>query len=184
MSKYTEFIQEAAKNRGGNYSKGSFVELAGAMFNYAPTFTVYSRKGNSFVKNEVNPGNAIRNGLIAPILSKYFGIDKSELGKLAEAQTGKSGAEALADFSQMLVKEYLDSKAIGRKLVLPMTREDDSIMRLSTRTVPTETRATSMILKQKDGSYTTQPTGKTIKTEQHEKLVATNSVPDWLRSEV
>lgn len=178
---YNDFIQSLAESRGGNFSRGTLVDLAGALYNESPDFNVYTKKGDTYVATTINPGKALRANMVAPIL-KSFGVDKAELPKLDEVKISKAGAEALADYSLMLVKEYISDKGLGRRLTLPMTDPNETIMSLQYREVPAETKATTMIVKGDDGVYTTKPTGKTVTTAAYQKLLVRNRVPSWLKT--
>lgn len=178
---YSDFIASVADSRGGNYSKSSLVELAMSIYNDKPTFNIYTKKGDTYTTTPVCPGAAVRQALIAPIL-KSFGVDKAEMDKLDDLPTSKAGAEALTDFSLLLVKEYVSQNGMGRRLTLPSTSADETIQSIGTVKVDEVSRDTNMIVKA-DGSdeYTTKPTGKKVTTASHYKLVGRNRVPSWLK---
>ena len=178
---YEELIK-GTTTRGGNYSKSELNNLAMVMMNDpAADITVYFKKGDVYETRVFNPGKSIRNNLIAPIL-RSFGVDRAEMGKLDEMQISRAGGEALADFSLLLVKNYISSKGLGRKLTLPMLSVDETVQSLECTPVNEEERATTRIVRQEDGTYVTTPTGKLVTTRGHEKLKTTNRVPAWLKT--
>lgn len=182
MSGYTDFINSVADSRGGNYSKSSLVDLSMAIYNDKPVFNIYTKKGDTYTTTPVCPGAAVRQNLIAPIL-KSFGVDKAELDKLEDMPTNRAGAEALADFGTLLIKEYVSQNGMGRRLTLPSTAPDETIQSIGTVKVEESTRDTNMIVRVAEGSddYTTKPTGKQVTTAPHYKLVGRNRVPSWLK---
>lgn len=181
MNGYTDFIKSVADSRGGNYSKASLVDLSMAIYNEKPSFPIYTKRGETYTVTEVCPGDAIRQQLIAPIL-KQFGVDKAELDKLNDMPTNRAGAEALADYSLLLIKEYISQNGMGRRLTLPSTAPDETIQSIGTVKVEETTRATNMIVKDGDSdNYVTKATGKNVTTQDHYKLVGRNRVPAWLK---
>lgn len=182
MSKYNDFVKTLKEsNKGTNYSKNDLVGLATEMFNdNEAEIPVYVKRGDSFEKKVYKPGAAVRTNLIAPIL-KTFGVDRAEMAKLAEAQTSRAGGEALADFSLLLIKQYISENGLGRKLTLPMTSPDEAVQSISCVKAAEEKRATTMIVRNEDGTYSTAPTGKVVTTKAHEKVKVGNRVPVWLK---
>jgi hypothetical protein len=182
MSKFTDFVAEArASSKGTNFSKSELVSLAATMLNDdEDAITTYVKKGDTVEEKVVNPGRSLRNGVIAPVL-KDFGVDKAELTKLDGVQISRGGAEAVADVALLLVKEYISTKGLGRKLTLPMLSPNETVQSISCLKAEEEKRATTMIARGEDGSYSTTPTGKVVTTKAHEKLKVVNKVPAWLK---
>lgn len=180
MSKYSDFIAEAKSSKSTNFSKSELTTLATVMFNdNEAEIPVYTKKGDSYTEKTMNPGKALKENFVAPIL-KGFGVDKDELSRLADVQTSRAGGEALADFALLLVKEYVSKNGLGRHLTLPMTSLTESVQTLSSDIVEEKTGATTMIVRGEDGTYTTVPTGKLVTKKKHERLNAGNKVPAWL----
>lgn len=177
---YAELIT-TSKGRGGNYSKSEMNNLAMTMMNDpAADIKVYLKKGDTYEVRTYNPGKSVRANLIAPIL-RTFGVDRAEMGKLDEIQVSRAGGESLADFALLLIKSYISTKGLGRKLTLPMLSTDETVQSLECTTVKEEQRATTRIVRQEDGTYVTTPTGKLVTTTSHEKLKTGNRVPAWLK---
>lgn len=182
MSKYQEFLAECKKtSKGNNYSKNELVGLATAMFNDTDcTIPVYVKKGETFEERAMHPSRALRDNLIAPIV-KSFGVDRAEMARLSEVQTSRAGGESLADFSLLLLKQYVSKNGLGRKLTLPMTSPKEAVQTISTVMVDKEERATTRINRNDDGTYSISPTGKVVTTEAHEKIKIGNRVPVWMK---
>lgn len=178
---YATFMKNMESQRGGNYSKSSLVDLSAAMINEPDcVVTVYTKKGDTYAATEMTPGLDVRNHVIAPAL-KSFGVDKAELPKLATLQISRTGAEALANFGVLLVKEYISLKGMGRKLTLPMTSLEDTAATIGMQEVPEKVENTNKIVK--DGKdYVVQPTGKEVTTKKHDKLVGKNKCQPWQKS--
>lgn len=179
---YDELIKSSQGRGGNNYSKSELNTLATTLMNDpSADITVHFKKGDVFETKVYNPGKAIRANLIAPIL-RNFGVDRAEMGKLDEMQVSRAGGEALADFALLLVKSYISTKGLGRKLTLPMLSTDETVQSLECGSVKEEQRATTRIVRQEDGTYVTTPTGKLVTTRGHEKLKTINRVPAWLKT--
>lgn len=182
MSKINDLIEEVKKSSSKGYSKGDMISLASIMINDPEcTVDVYLKKGDSYEVKTMNPGKGIRENVIAPVL-KAFGVDKAEMSKLDDVQIPKAGAEALVDFSVLLVKKYIASNGLGRKLTLPMTAPDEAAQSISTVRIPEEKRETTMIVRGEDGTYSIAPTGKEVTTAAHENLKVTNRVAAWQKT--
>ena len=177
---YKEFINNMASQRGGNYSKSSFVDLATAMFNEPDcAVSVYVKRGDSYAVREYAPGKDLRNNFVAPIL-RSFGVDKAELPKLDTIQISRAAGESLANYCLLLTKEYISLKGLGRRLTLPMTSLDDTAATIGMQEVPEETRNTTKIVKNDAGDgYNVEPTGKVVTTKKHDKLVGKNKTQPW-----
>lgn len=182
MSKFTDFVaQQKAASKGTNYSKNELVGLATAMFNDPDCeIPVYVKRGDSVEERKQKPSQAIRNNLIAPIL-RGFGVDRAEMAKLNDVQTSRAGGESLVDFSLLLLKEYISKNGMGRKLTLPMTSPAETVQSICCISAEEEKRATTMIARNEDGTYSTAPTGKIVTTKAHEKVKVGNRVPAWLK---
>lgn len=182
MSKYTDFVTDLKnQSKGGNYSKNDLVNLATAMFNDPECeIPVYVKRGDTYEERTHKPSQAIRNNLIAPIL-KNFGVDRAEMARLNEVQTSRAGGEALTDFALLLIKQYISNSGLGRKLTLPMTSPNETVQSISCVKAEEEKRATTMIARNEDGTYSTTPTGKVVTTQAHEKVKVGNRVPVWLK---
>lgn len=185
MSKFQDLIQ-AAKSKGqeksDNYSRGSMVELATVMANDIDCeIPVYIKKGDTYEKRPMYPARSLRNDVLAPVL-KSFGVDRAELARLNDVQISRAGGEALADFSMLLLKTYISKNGLNRKITLPMTSPTETVQSISMESAKEERRATTMIMRNGDDTYTTTPTGKIVTTKAHEKLKVANRVPIWLKS--
>lgn len=179
---YIDFIK-STQERGGNYSKASLVDLAMHMMNDSDAvIPVYTKKGDVAVVQEVHPGRAVRESVIVPFL-KAFGVDKAELPRVDSIAVSRAGAEAMAQFSLHLVKEYIsERRGLGRKLVLPMTSPDETVQSIYTAHVDEVTKATTKIVKDETGAYQTMPTGNETTTAAHDKLIVKNRIPSWLKT--
>ena len=179
---YSDFISHCkSTSKGTNFSKNEMVNQATAMINDVDLgITTYIKKGDKYDTKVVYPGKSIRDTVIAPIL-KSFGVDRAEMGKLDTMAISRAGGEALTDFALLLVKEYISTKGLGRKLTLPMTSPEETVQSICTVKSPKEERATTMIAKAEDGTYYTTPTGKVVTTAEHEKVKVLNRVPSWLK---
>lgn len=178
---YKAFLEEAKKaSKSKNYSKGDMVSLATAMFNDKDcTIDVFIKKGDEYETKVMNPGKSIRENVIAPVL-KAFGVDRAEMSKLDDVQISKAGGEALTDFSLLLVKQYISTNGLARKLTLPMTAPDEAVQSISVVRIPEEKRETTMIVRNPEsGTYSIAPTGKEVTTAAHENLKVGNRVPAW-----
>lgn len=179
---YAELIQSAKESAGANYSRQSFVDLAQAMVNDPVcVIPVYTKKGDSYVKTEMTPGKTLRENFVAPFL-KAFGVDKAELGKLPDVMCTRSGAEALADFSLLLVKTFISKDGMNRKLTLPMTALDETTATISMVHADKEIRDASKIVNNGDGTFTPTPTGMRTETAERQKTTVKNRVPAWLKT--
>ena len=178
---YSELIATARENAGANYSRQSLVDLAQAMVNDSGyVIPVYTKKGEGYVKTEMQPGKALRETLIAPFL-KAFGVDKAEMGKLPDVMCTRSGAEALVDFSMLLTKTYISPSGMNRKLTLPMTALDETTATISMVHADKEIRDASKIVNNGDGTFTPTPTGMRTETAERQKTTVKNRVPAWLK---
>ena len=178
---YSELIATARENAGANYSRQSLVDLAQAMVNDSGyVIPVYTKKGEGYVKPEMQPGKALRENLIAPFL-KAFGVDKAEMGKLPDVMCTRSGAEALVDFSMLLTKTYISPSGMNRKLTLPMTALDETTATISMVHADKEIRDASKIVNNGDGTFRPTPTGMRTETAERQKTTVKNRVPAWLK---
>lgn len=178
---YSELIASARENAGANYSRQSLVDLAQAMINDpACVIPVYTKKGEGYVKTEMQPGKAVRENLIAPFL-KAFGVDKAELGKLPDVMCTRAGAESLVDFAMLLTKAYISPTGMNRKLTLPMTALDETTATISMVHADKEIRDASKIVNNGDGTFTPTPTGMRTETAERQKTTVKNRVPAWLK---
>lgn len=178
---YSELIATARENAGANYSRQSLVDLAQAMVNDSGyVIPVYTKKGEGYVKTEMQPGKALRENLIAPFL-KAFGVDKAEMGKLPDVMCTRSGAEALVDLSMLLIKTYISPSGMNRKLTLPMTALDETTATISMVHADKEIRDASKIVNNGDGTFTPTPTGMRTETAERQKTTVKNRVPAWLK---
>lgn len=177
---YKDFIESVKAQRGGNFSKSSLVDLAVEMFNEPDcTVDVYSKKGDSYVVTTMAPGKKLRSDFVAPIL-KMFGVDKAELPKLDSIQISRAAGEAIADFSTLLVKEYISMNGMGRRLTLPMTSLEDTAATIGMQEVPEKEEKTTKIVKNSAGDgYVVEPTGKIVTTLKHNKLIGKNKTQPW-----
>lgn len=186
MKGYKETVESLAAARASksttNYSRSELDTLAGAMLNDTETdIPVYIKKGDQFEVSAVRPGKRVRDCVIAPVL-KGFGIDKSEMSKLDDFPIPRSGGEAMAEFSLMLVKEYLTK--VGRKLTLPMTSDKEASMTIYTDEEKEKSIDANIIRRGEDGVYTVEPSNKTVVTAAHTKLCATNKSPAWIKKTI
>ena len=183
MSKYQDFLKEARMSGKGNgFSKNEMVALATAMFNDPDVeIPIYAKKGEGYEAKPMTPSKDLREKFVAPIV-KSFGVDRAEMAKLEDIQTSRAGGEALTDFALLLIKQYISANGLGRKLTLPMTSPAETVQSIGTVQAPEEKRATTMIARNDDGSYSTTPTGKVVTTKGHEKLKVGNRVPVWLKA--
>lgn len=162
------------------HSSSDYVGLTQALMN-TPEHTqeIYVRNGdNEPIVKEKNPSVRYREALKGVV--KQFGIDKNELGKLDDMQFSKEHAAAVADLSTTVLKDYIGT---GRKFTMPITSAHESQMSIAQTTVPKKSVATNKIVQGPDGNYSSVPTGKTVTTEEHDVIKASNKVPGWLKSE-
>ena len=80
-----------------------------------------------------------------------------------------------------LIKKYLET---GKSYRFPMTSEKEATMSLSLTEAEEVTKATNKITEVAPGKYESVPTGKTVKTSAHTRMVAKNAVPGWLKQDV
>jgi hypothetical protein len=170
----------SAKGSRG-YSKSDFNGMSHAMLNSPDHEVNIVVKGKDGEPTTVTtkPVEAYREAL--KDIGKQFGIDKAELDKVKDMNISKQHASAVADISLHLVSDYVKT---GRKLNFPVSAVDQSQFSISTKLEPEKVTATKKIVQTEGGNYETVPTGKTVKTKAHTKLVAKNLTPPWLKSEV
>lgn len=183
---YTNLCEEIAskvkKNGSKSHSNADLVAMTHTLVN-TPEHEVEilvkdGDKGYNVVAHK--PVERYRNSL-KPVL-KTFGIDKDEAEKIMDVPFSKEHAEAIVDLSKTIVKDYVGT---GRKLVFPVTSENESQMSISQVEVEEKVTKPNKIVKdEKTGEYTSVPTGKTVKTKAHLALKASNKVPGWLKSEI
>jgi hypothetical protein len=185
MSNYSEFIKQAQAASGGkNYSKSDLVDLATAMLNDPQcSISTFVKKGDTYEEKVFHPSQAVRNNVIGPVL-KAYGVDKAEMARMDSFQFPRAAGEAQADFALLMIKQYISANGMGRKLTLPMTSPNETVQSISCESAEEEKRATTMIVRNDDGTYSTTPTGKVVTTKAHEKVKVGNRVPVWLKETV
>lgn len=168
------------KEKSAIVSKADLTGLTLALLNdteYAAPVVV--TEADKPVTKTTNPSKRYRDSL-KPML-KEFGIDKNELDKVQEVSFGKEHAAALMELAMTVQKDYLTA---GRKLMLPMTAEDESKMYVSIDTVPEKVEATRKIVETAPGKYESVPTGRTVRTTEHAVIKSANRVPAWLKKDI
>ena len=116
---------------------------------------------------------------LKPVL-KEFGVDAAELDRIQQVQFGKEHANAINEIATTIVKDYTGT---GRKLILPITSEDESQMAIYQTTREEKKEETKKPVQQPDGKYVQIPTGKEKTTKQHKEIRVENKIPHWLVSE-
>lgn len=187
MGKYKDLLKEIKSNvkeKGSrNYSKSDQVDLMKELINDVENeTTIVSKDAAGGVKrNSFNASKNFRDQVIKKALV-HGGLDKADAETASESyQIDKAGAESVVSLGMIALKDYIST---GRKIVLPVTEEDEAVMSFQIDRVEEKTEATKKIEKQEDGTYASVPTGKTVKTAEHDKLVAKNKVPGYLKTEV
>lgn len=177
-------IEKNVKEKGSrNYSKSDQVDLMKELVNDVDhEATIVSKDAAGGVKKTtINATKNFRENVIRKAMI-HGGLDKADAQAASETyQVDKAGAESLVTLGMIAMKDYLGT---GRKVVLPTTEENEAVMSIQIGDVAEKVEATKKIEQQEDGSYASVPTGKTVKTEAHTKLIAKNKVPDYLKSEV
>lgn len=138
---------------------------------------IYAKSGDKdYTIVSQKPVERYRNSL-KPVL-KQFGIDKDELEKINSVSFPKEHAEAVAELATTIVKDYTGT---GRKLVLPITSEEEAQMSISQTVVSEKVTKPNKIVREDDGKYVSVPTGKTVKTKEHTAIKSSNKIPGWLK---
>lgn len=183
MGKYKEMLKDIKSKGGSNYSKSDQVALMQSLINDPEhEASIYSKASDGSAKEtKIKPSQDFREKVIKKALTDA-GMDKQDAADAVEKyEINKDGAESVVTLGMIAMRDYLDT---GRKVVLPTTTPDSATMSVSIQRVEEKVEATKKIEQQPDGSYASVPTGKTIKTESYEKLIAKNKVPGYLKSEV
>ena len=125
------------------------------------------------------PAKELRDGL-KKVVSKTFGVDSAEIGKLDSADLPKAVTDPMIDGVMTVQKDYLNS---GRGLVLPMTDKDETIMKIQIREAGEKTFDTKKIVKdEKTGKYESVPTGERVTNKRRKTITGVNKVPAWLQT--
>ena len=134
----------------------------------------------TYEKEERYPVKDFREA-IKKTVKKEFGIDAAELAKLDTAELPKEMAQSVTELGGLSIKKYLET---GKSYRFPMTSEKEATMSLSLTEAEEVTKATNKITEVAPGKYESVPTGKTVKTSAHTRMVAKNAVPGWLKEDV
>ena len=184
MAKFEKTFEELKKKTAEGssvYSRTDLVNLTGALINDPEyKYDAYSKSGTGYEKEERYPVKDFREA-IKKTVKKEFGIDAAELAKLDTAELPKEMAQSVTELGGLSIKKYLET---GKSYRFPMTSEKEATMSLSLAEAEEVTKATNKITEVAPGKYESVPTGKTVKTSAHTRMVAKNAVPGWLKEDV
>jgi len=172
-----EEIRRKVNEAGGTrYSQSDLRDLTHTLIN-TPEHTVktYIKDGEPV---ETQPVKHYRESL-KPVL-KQFGVDAAEMGKIQEVEFTKDHAAAINELATTIVKDYT---GVGRKLILPVTDENESQMEIFQVKRAEKVEETKKPQKNEDGTYTQVPTGKEKTTKEHAEMRVSNKIPHWLVEE-
>jgi len=180
MSEYKKLLKEmkdkVQASGSSRHSKQDYISVAQTLLNTPDhEVDVYMRDGGE--KVTTNPVARYRDTL-KPVL-QHFGVDKAEAEKMDTVTFTKDHAEALMDVATQVIKDYTGT---GRKLILPITAEDESQMEISQTQIKEKMEDTRKPEVQPDGTYKSVPTGERKTTKAHREMRCTNKVPGWLVS--
>lgn len=181
-NKYLELkqqIKEKVEAAGGTrYSQSDLTALTHALIN-TPEHEVSVYMKDSEEPITTTPVQHYRESL-KPVL-KEFGVDSAELDRIQQVTFNKDHANAINELATTIVKDYTET---GRKLILPITGEDQSQMAIYQVNRDEKKEETKKPFQQEDGTYVQVPTGKEKTTKQHKEIRVENKIPHWLVSEV
>lgn len=183
-SNYQVMLDElSAKIKGTNkdgkkatcsYSKSDLESLTLGLLN-SPDHVVteyqmkVSEADGTPVTIDKTPSRRYRESL-KPML-KALGMDKNDAEKVNDIQFTKEHAAAVVSLSTTVIKDYLKA---GRKLVLPVTANDEARMEMYCDTAPER-------INQNRFAKTEEEKAKVSKTLARTILKSKNATPSWLR---
>lgn len=111
---------------------------------------------------------------LKPVLAQ-FGIDSEEQNKIMEVPFSRKHAEAIINLGDIAAQDYMD---VGRKLILPITGEDQAQMELSHSKKDEKRENTRKPVEVSPGKFESVPTGDCRITAPHVELKASNKIQD------
>ena len=130
-------------------------------------FKEYKVKNGELVEEKSKPIEDLRRGIAASLKNAGV-IDSADIDKVAsDVEFNKAAAEAFAQAAKMHVRNYI---ATGRFYNIDPGDKKTAKTVLYSKTVERKDVATSKIVKHDDGTYTSEPTGETVRTDKHTEI--------------
>lgn len=167
VKKYIAEVAETSKSTRAA-SKKVDIELAHNELNDTSyEFREFKVKNNELIEEKSTPIADLRRG-IATSLKNAGVIDSADIDKIVnDVEMNKATAEAFAQAAKMHVRDYVNT---GRFYNIDPGDKKSAKSVLYSKTVDKKDVATSKIVKHDDGTYTSEPTGETVRTDKHTEI--------------
>jgi hypothetical protein len=177
VKKYLKEQKEASKNSRAA-SKKVDIDLAHQELNDVDyEYTEFKVKNSELVEEKSTPVKDFRQGL-ATSLKNAGVIDSADIDKVVnDTEFNKATAEAFAQASKMHVRNALET---GRYYQIDPGDKKTAKAVLYTKKVEKKDVATRSIV-EKDGKYTSELTGDTVRTDAHNVVGISNRVGPHLK---
>jgi NACalpha-BTF3-like transcription factor len=177
-SKYSSMVDEmrekVQKAGGSRFSKSDQTALTHTLMNTPEhEVPVYLKDCTDPVITK--PTEHYRESL-KPVL-KQFGVDSAELDKIQTVEFPKDHAEAFNELAAVAMKDYMST---GRKIIFPVTSNEESQMEISMVNKEKKSEETRKLVETSPGKFESVPTGERKTTKAHTEIKAANKVPGWL----
>lgn len=178
VKKYLKEQKEASKNSRAA-SKKVDIDLAHQELNDIDyEYTEFKVKNSELVEEKSTPVKDLRQG-IAQSLKNAGVIDSAEIDKVVnDTEFNKATAEAFATAAKMHIRNALDT---GRYYNIDPGDKKSAKTVLYTKKVDKKDVETSKIVKNADGTYKSEPTGDTVRTDAHNVVGVSNKVGPHLK---
>lgn len=141
-------------------------------------FTEFKIKNNELVEEKSNPVADMRKG-IATSLKNAGVIDSADVDKVVnDTELNKATAEGFAAAAKMHVRDYIST---GRYYQIEPADKKSARTVLFSKTIDKKDVETSKIVKNADDSYSSVPTGDTVRTDKHQEIGVRNKVGSHLK---
>lgn len=173
VKKYLKEQKEAAKSSRAA-SKKVDIDLAHQELNDVDyEYTEFKIKNSELVEEKSTPIKDFRQGMANSLKSAGI-IDGADVEKVVnDAEFNKATAEAFATAAKMHVRNNLET---GRFYQIDPGDKKSSKTVLYSKKVEKKDVATSKIVKKADGTYSTELTGDTVRTDAHNEVGVKNKV--------
>lgn len=141
-------------------------------------FVEFKTKNSELVEVKTKPIEDLRRG-IATSLKSAGVIDAAEVDKIVDSvELNKATAEAFVNATRMHVRNSLDT---GRFYTIEPGNKKSSRAVLGTKEVERKDLATTKPVKNDDGTYSSVPTGDTVRTDAHTEVGVRNKIGSHLK---
>lgn len=173
VKKFLKEQKEAAANSRAA-SKKVDIDLAHQELNDVDfEYIEFKEKNGELVEEKSTPIADFRRG-IATSLKNAGVIDAADVEKVVnDVEFNKATAESYAKSANMHVRDYIST---GRFYNINGATKKDARTVLFSKSVDAKNVETTKIVKHEDGTYTSEPTGDTVRTEKHTEIAVKNKL--------